>query len=75
MNPHMKSVNSDRISAVDFVETLHRFIRAKRELLFLISELEKWSSQPSLAFPTSKNGWKIVKEEKETWVLPNVRVE
>ena len=41
MNPLMKSVDFDSISIADFVETPHSFMRAKRELLFMIRELEK----------------------------------
>ena len=76
MNPLMTSVDSGQhFGVADFVETPHSFIRAKRELLFMIRELEKWSSQLSLAFPTSKHGWKTIKEERETWVLPYGRIE
>ena len=41
VNPHMKSVDFGSISVADFVESSHRIIRAKRELLFMIRVLEK----------------------------------
>ena len=75
MNPHIKSVDFNSILVANFVESSHRILRAKRELLFMIRELEKWSYNPSLIFPTRKHGWKLGKKERETKNLPSLRVE